>query len=126
METPISCDGKLIVDRKYIEYVCRKANSKFGENFDRINRLHDNLKTNCFQLSKDGSNNVKAKDLKKSEKAQMRLEKREYYQKLKQSGELMNGNDRNNNNGQNQNRCQEEIADCSLDSKDLLVQDVVE
>lgn len=123
METPISCDGKLIVNNKYIEYVCRKANSKFGENFERINRLHENLKANCFQLSKDGSNNVKAKDLKKSEKAQMRLEKREYYQKLKQSGELMDGNDRNNNG---QNRSQEETAVSCLDSSDLLVQDIIE
>lgn len=123
MEAPISSDGKLIVDNKYIEYVCRKANSKFGENFERINRLHENLKINCFQLSKDGSNNVKAKDLKKSEKAQMRLEKREYYQKLKQSGELMDGNDRNNNS---QNRSQEETDVGCLDSSDLIVQDIIE
>ena len=48
---------------------------------------------------------MKAKDIKKNEKAQMRAEKREYYQKLKESGELTNGNDRNNNKNSGARNC---------------------
>ncbi len=35
----------------------------------------------------------------------MRAEKREYYQKLKESGELTNGNDRNNNKNSGARNC---------------------
>ena len=42
------------------------------------------MKTNCFDLSKDGSE-LKAKDIKKNEKAHKRLEKKEYFNKLKES-----------------------------------------
>ncbi|XP_052071987.1 tRNA wybutosine-synthesizing protein 3 homolog [Mytilus californianus] len=53
MEVPLSHSGQLLVSSEYVEYLISLANKKMEENFRRIDRFYENLKSAILQKSDD-------------------------------------------------------------------------
>ncbi|XP_063445456.1 tRNA wybutosine-synthesizing protein 3 homolog [Mytilus trossulus] len=53
MEVPLSQSGQLLVSTEYVEYLISLANKKMEENFRRIDRFFENLKSALLQKSDD-------------------------------------------------------------------------
>lgn len=61
LEVPLTHNGQLLVDSKYVEYVVETANSKMKENFQRLQGFHAALESEIKNHSLSQLNNTLSK-----------------------------------------------------------------